>query len=151
MQDRYSYDPDELYFIAGFPGEGVDMHFGQLCSKELNFLTQETDVPTGLKNVNSEFHFALRNDPTDAICTSDAPWRALPPPPGVSGSLVWKTNYVNYRKNAIEWNPEKHAVVAGIACLWDDKHTNVVIATKIDKMQINELTDYLIKSKEEIK
>lgn len=69
------------------------------------------------------------------------------PPPGVSGSLVWKTNYVNCRKNSIEWNPEKHAVVAGIACLWDDRRTNVIIATKIDKMQINQLTNSLMDMK----
>ena len=147
MQVGYSYDPDELYFVAGFPGEGVDMHFGQLCSKELNFLTQEVSVPIGLKNVNPEYRFALRNDSKDAICTSDAPWSALPPPPGVSGSLVWRTNYVNCRKNSIEWNPEKHAVVAGIACLWDDRRTNVIIATKIDKMQINQLTNSLMDMK----
>ena len=83
----------ELLFIIGYSGARSRFVFNTLVNPGTPYLTQEKKY---LKDYNEyAYHFAIHYEPEKAIKIEDNS-RELPAPPGLSGSLVWNTRFVEH-------------------------------------------------------
>ncbi|MDD1634852.1 MAG: hypothetical protein LUQ06_00770, partial [Methylococcaceae bacterium] len=97
----------EMLFMLGYSDERSGFHFGTLISAGTPYLTQEIDFP---KNIgDSNYHFAIHYKPDLAI-SIDGNARGLPKPPGMSGSLVWNTRFVEHLQQGKAWSPVSNGV-----------------------------------------
>ncbi len=134
FSDKHKPVKGELLFIIGYSGDRASFHFGTLNSPGTPYLTQEVDFPTDIGDAN--YHFAIHYKP-DLATSIDGSTRCLPKPPGMSGSLIWNTRFVEYLHQQKEWSP-KHAIITGIIWGWPTSDA-CLLATKAEHMNINEL------------
>lgn len=125
----------EFYYVSGFPGDKRLSNGGQLVCEPTNLLAM---VNENVENVEST-DFALCYDP-NKYCSLLKP-ESLSDPHGMSGSLVWNTRIIQSEKNQEEWTIDKVCVV-GIVKQWWAKD-NVIIATKLENMRLQDLTNFL--------
>lgn len=104
----------ELLFLIGYSGERGKFCFETLISTGTPYLTQETVFPQEIGNPS--FHFAIHYRP-DLATRIDGSSRELPKPPGLSGSLVWNTRFVECVEAGKSWSPAA-AQVTGIVWGW---------------------------------
>lgn len=134
-----SADPEELFFLIGFPGEAqsIDIANKIFSQPPACILAQEkpfSNIPRyGKTNQNT---FALNYDLFTAIALlKPVTWHKAP---GMSGSLIWNTRYVESVLQGVDWDPSM-ATVAGIQCMWNNQDT--LFATKENHMFVNDLID----------
>ena len=84
---------DELLFTLGFAGDRSGFHFGHMLSGGTPYLTQETELVGEVGD--SCYHFAVPYKPDQAISMENTA-KSQPNPPGLSGSLVWNTRFIEY-------------------------------------------------------
>ena len=124
----------ELLFLIGYSGERAAFYFGSLISPGTPYLTQEIEFPEDIGDSN--FHFAIHYKP-DLATSVDGSYRGLPKPPGMSGSLVWNTRFVEHYQAGKSWIPED-AQVSGIIWGWPSSAA-CLLATKVEHLNIDDL------------
>lgn len=114
-----------LYHLHGFPGAqsrftalGNGIH-----STTLPYTTYNGSLPAGY---NPRFHMAVEYSNDDQL-RGDDQMVSLPNPGGLSGSIIWRSNYT---ANRATWTPDMMSI-AGIAIEWD--HLNArIIGTRVE-------------------
>ncbi len=139
---RHEPIPGELMLILGVPGEsghawppaepsGDGVYFyttnSIVCEVQEYFgpeLANEVPLP------REGFHFLLPYVPEVAVNVNDKGSSSLPRAPGLSGSLVWNTRYLEVTAAGKEWCPED-ARVTGI--VWGNStKAGVLVATPVE-------------------
>jgi hypothetical protein len=116
----------ELLFFCGFSGERTKFGFGTLVAHGTPLLTQDMNPPVTGLHPND---FALNYNPEKAR-TYDGSRGTLPLPPGLSGSLVWNTRFVEVASSGQQWFPDL-AQVTGMLCRWPENQP-YIIGTRIE-------------------
>lgn len=134
----HKHDPvdGELLFMIGYSDERSDFYFGYLNSPGTPYTTQETSFPKDIGD--PKYHFAIHYKPDLAISV-DGKFRGLPKPPGMSGSLVWNTRFVEYFQQNKEWSPNQ-AQVTGIVWGWPSSDA-CLLATRVEHFDIEKFVE----------
>ncbi|WP_158912795.1 hypothetical protein [Caulobacter sp. S45] len=122
--------PEEIFALAGYAGEQTKFLFGGLAFGATTSLAKETELPED-DRWDSRFHFALSYNPD--LATTVVGDRGLPTPPGLSGSIVWNTCFVEARALGLTWSPEM-AKVAGVVWGWPSG-LGFVVATRAEHVR----------------
>ncbi len=131
---RHNPVPGELLFIAGYSGDRSAFWYNTLISRGMPYLTQE--IMMSADHGNAEYHFALHYNPERASSPVDRA-EGLPTPPGLSGSLVWNTRFVERKQAGVDWTPTD-AQVTGIVWGWPSGGS-CLIATKVEHLGLMDL------------
>lgn len=127
-----AHDPvkGELLAFSGFAGDRVNFHFGTLCSEASCYTAREVSLPFDDRFV-PRFHFGIdyRPDLAQAVIGDRGP----PLPPGLSGSVVWDTQFVAARMRKLTWKPEM-ARVTGIVWGWPSDR-GCIVATRAEYLR----------------
>lgn len=122
--------PGELFAFTGFAGERTDFYFGSLVSGATTSLAREKPLPPDDRFFPS-FHFGIDYRPDEA---RDVIGReGLPLPPGLSGSTVWNTCFVEARMKGLAWSPEM-AQVTGVVWGWPQE-ASLLVATRAEHLR----------------
>jgi hypothetical protein len=124
---KHSPTDGEFLFLVGYAADRSKFVFQELHSERLPYLTQSREMPSGWGI--PDVHFALHYKPDSAIATNPRSL-GLPCPPGMSGSLVWNTRYVEAQQAGRMWSP-KDAQVTGIVWGWPSSDA-CLLATKVE-------------------
>ncbi len=124
-----AHDPveGELLAFTGFAGERVKFHFGTLFAQATCYTAREIALPSDPR-FSSRYHFGIDYRPdlaTDVIGT-----RGLPLPPGLSGSVVWNTQFVAAKMLGQRWTADM-AQVTGVVWGWPSDH-GCIVATRAE-------------------
>lgn len=132
------HDPvdGELMFMIGYSGERSGFHFGTLFSPGTPYLTQAVDFPNDIGE--NEYHFSIHYKP-DLATSIDGSTRGLPKPPGMSGSLVWNTRFVECMQKQEAWIPER-SCITGIVWGWPSSDASL-LATRVEHLIIQDLLE----------
>lgn len=103
---------EEIFFIQGFPGQFSLSMPGQITTQPVALATQQLPCPQ-----TSNLHFCVNFNPTALPGTSSS----FSNPKGMSGSLVWNTQYFECLTAGKTWTPDQ-AVVTGLAYLWHEEN-----------------------------
>jgi hypothetical protein len=120
----------EVFTFTGFAGANVGFHFGGLTSKPTCSTAQEVDLPQD-ERFSDRFHFGLDYKPDlakDVIAKE-----GLPLPPGLSGSTVWNTCFVEANLAGKSWSPEL-AKVTGVVWGWPSS-IGCLVATRAEYLR----------------
>lgn len=128
-QIAIAHDPveGELLAFSGFAGERVHFHFETLFSEAVCSTAREVPLPRDAR-FSDRFHFGLDYRPDlaeDVIGT-----KGLPLPPGLSGSTVWNTRFVEAKIADQPWTPDM-ALVTGVVWGWPTDR-GCVVATRAE-------------------
>lgn len=120
----------EIFAFSGFAGEGTSFHFSNLFFKAITSVAREVELPADPRWDN-RFHFGLdyRPDLAATVIGNDG----LPKPPGLSGSTVWNTCFVEAKMRGINWTPDL-ARVTGVIWGWPSNH-GFLIATRAEHVR----------------
>lgn len=130
----------ELLFLYGFAGSRSKFLYGELHNEGTGFLCQEhdrEDLPDAFQRLttdatfNETDHFAIDYKPD--LATNVVANSGLPLPPGMSGSLVWNTRYMEITGAGEEWT-EDAPVVTGLVWGWHSS-AGVLVATKAEHIR----------------
>jgi len=126
--------PGELLFTVGYGGSHSKFLFDTLVSPASPYLTREAQMLA--THGDPAYHFALPYAPDRALSPEAHP-RGLPTPPGMSGSLVWNTHFVELirARARADWSPSM-AQVTGLVWGWPDVY---LIATKVEHLPLKHL------------
>ena len=122
--------PTEVFALAGFAGEGTSFHFNTLVCKATTSLAREVELPKD-NRWDKRFHLGLDYRPD--LATNAVGKEGLPTPPGLSGSTVWNTCFVEAKKKGIGWSPEL-AQVAGVVWGWPSGG-GFIVATRAEHVR----------------
>jgi hypothetical protein len=135
----------ELLFWIGFPGYNLERQdalvearrrrtwFGELETPGMPMLSQaERDWNGGHAAFDSDKHIALHY-PSTAKRSVDSPPVAVLHPKGMSGSILWDTQFVRTFRAGGNWVPELAQVCGLVWAALDDPE--VVLATKIEHLR----------------
>ncbi|NIF29463.1 hypothetical protein F3J44_24235 [Pantoea sp. Tr-811] len=146
LADRHSPMEGEWMYISGYPGElahawppmpdeiGRTQESGQQHFTAISFMCQiREEFDDELSNEHprplEDMHFLLPYSPEIVEYMSEGPDKVLPLPPGLSGSLVWNTRYVEVTSSGRAWEPED-ARITGI--IWGgSSKSGVLVATPV--------------------
>jgi hypothetical protein len=117
----------EILFLKGFSGSQSRFLFGTLFNNATSFGCQQVPLPAGDSRFDPRFHFAVDYRP-DRATPLDG--RDLPNPPGLSGSLVWNTRFIECTTNEIPWSVDQ-AEVTGLIWGWPSSK-GCLIATRAE-------------------
>ena len=122
--------PTEIFAFSGFAGEGASFNFNTLFFKATTSIAREVELPADAR-WDSRFHFGLdyRPDLAKAVIGNDG----LPAPPGLSGSTVWNTCFVEAKMKSLQWTPEL-ARVTGVVWGWPSGH-GFLVATRAEHVR----------------
>lgn len=122
--------PWELLTFTGFAGDKVDFHFNVLCAEGTCYTAREAQLPTH-PDIDQRFHFGIDYRPDLAIDVIGT--GGLPRPPGLSGSVVWNTGFVEAKMRGMKWTPDM-ARVTGIVWGWPSNE-GCLVATRIEYLR----------------
>ncbi|MDX2287220.1 MAG: hypothetical protein NW217_00145 [Hyphomicrobiaceae bacterium] len=128
---RHAPVASELLFLAGHAGQRSKFLFGTLYAPGTAYLSQEEALPADSR-CDAIHHFAVPYRP-DLAQTARGEKAELPPPPGLSGSLVWDTKAVACLMEGREWSPDL-AEVTGIVWGWPSSE-GCLIATRVEHIR----------------
>jgi len=144
--DRFDPVPKELFFWLGFPGYYSNRddaptearlkvtRFDQLTTEFKPVVTQAipADVVVEHGAFDCEIHAAMHY-PSEGTSVADGNIRPMPLAKGMSGSLLWDTNFVRAQLDGTPWGPEM-ARVCGV--LWGVVDTpKAILVTKIEHVR----------------
>jgi len=121
----------EIFAFTGFAGERTAFHFNTLLFQGNASLSREIALPVGYDRWDHRFHFGLDYRPDHA--TDVIGDKGLPKPPGLSGSTVWNTCFVEAKMRGIDWTPDL-ARVAGVVWGWPSS-VGSLIATRAEHVR----------------
>jgi hypothetical protein len=122
--------PTEVFAFAGYAGERTTFVFGTMQFGATTSLAREVELEPHAE-IDSRFHLGLAYLPDRA--TTVVGDRGLPRPPGLSGSTVWNTCFVEAKTAGLEWSPEL-AKVTGVVWGWPSGQ-GVIAATKAEHIR----------------
>lgn len=122
--------PGELMTFTGFAGDNVNFHFDTVCAEGTCYTARETQLPTH-PDINPRFHFGMEYRPD--LATKIMGTNGLPRPPGLSGSTVWNTAFVEAKMRGRPWTPDM-ARVTGIVWGWPSSDGSLV-ATRVEYLR----------------
>lgn len=122
--------PTEVFAFVGYAGERTTFVFGEIQFVATTSLAREV-VLARHPEIDHRFHFGLAYLPDQA--TTIVGHQGLPRPPGLSGSTVWNTCFVEAKAQGITWTPDL-AKVAGVVWGWPSGQ-GVVVATKAEHVR----------------
>ena len=122
--------PTEVFAFAGYAGERTTFIFKEMQFRATTSLAREV-VLAPQTEINHQFHFGLAYLPDQA--STVVGHHGLPSPPGLSGSTVWNTCFVEAKAQRVAWTPES-AKVAGVVWGWPSGQ-GVVVATKAEHVR----------------
>jgi len=105
--------PSEVFAVAGFAGERTKFLFGEMHFESTTSLAREVKLADH-KEIDHRFHFGIAYLPDLATAVAG---KSRHKPPGLSGSTVWNTCFVEARASGLEWTPSL-AKVAGVVWGW---------------------------------
>ncbi len=123
--------PTELMTFVGFPGDDVGFFFNTVTSKAQCLTGREVKLPPDDERFSLRFHFGIDYKPnlsTDVIGN-----KGLSRPPGLSGSAVWNTCFVEAKARGIPWTPEL-AKVTGVIWGWPS-NVGCLVATRAEYLR----------------
>lgn len=118
--------PGELFFVFGFAEKNSRFICDTLEVDGTAYLCQEARMPSH-KRLDPQIHFALQYNRD--LATKSFGEHALPAPPGMSGSFVWNTRFVECSLEKQEWMPG-YADVAGVVWFWSED--DAIVATRVE-------------------
>lgn len=107
--------PNEILVLAGFAGEDAVFRFGAMTAVATTSVSREVSLPKTDNRFSGRFHFGIAYNPN--LATKVVGRRDLPRPPGLSGSTVWNTRFVECQMQGKPWTPEQ-AMVTGVVWGW---------------------------------
>jgi hypothetical protein len=119
--------PGELLFMVGYSQQRSSFNFGTLHCGASPYVTQTTDLPPD--KTDPQYHFAIHYRPDRSQSDEPRP-RPQPNPPGLSGSPVWNTRYIEYATSARTWTPDA-AQLTGLVWGWRE---TCLLVTKVDHL-----------------
>lgn len=122
--------PTEVFAFAGYAGERTTFVFGTMQFGAMTSLAREVELEPH-DEIDSRFHLGLAYLPDRA--TTVLGDRDLPKPPGLSGSTLWNSCFVEAKALGREWSPEL-ARVAGVVWGWPSGQ-GVIVATKAEHVR----------------
>jgi hypothetical protein len=134
FSEKHNPVEGELMFMIGYSDERSDFHFGTLFLPGTPYLTQSVDFPKEFGDI--KFHFSIYYKP-DLAVSVDSSARGLPKPPGMSGSLVWNTRFLETIQKGETWSPKK-SCVTGIVWGWPSSDASL-LATRVEHMMLSDL------------
>lgn len=121
-------------FLFGYPGERSKSLHEHLITRSTPYTTQHPEPMGDLDHPDTDFHVHYPRNLIKAIGGSEGD---APLPPGLSGSLVWNTRFVEVSAAGAVWTPEC-AKVTGILKRWIEKE-ELLVGTRVEKMRLQEL------------
>jgi hypothetical protein len=122
--------PGELLTFTGFSGQATDFHFNTLHTEGTCSTAREIELPEDPR-FSRRYHFGIDYRPDLAIRVDGN--RGLPVPPGLSGSTVWNTRFVEARMERMNWSPEM-AQVTGVVWGWPSS-VGFLVATRSEYLR----------------
>lgn len=119
--------PAEILTFTGFAGENVSFHFSTLFAEGVCYTAREIELPIDVR-FSARIHFAIDYRPDAATAVIGK--KGLPLPPGLSGSTVWNTGFVQAKMAGVPWTPDL-ARVTGVVWGWPSEH-GCLIATRAE-------------------
>ncbi len=120
--------PTEVLIFVGYSGERHSFRFDTLITPATTSASREVPLPTDDDRFDLCYHFGLDYKPN--LATSIEGTSGLPVPPGLSGSLVWNTRFVECRIRGEPWTPEC-ARITGIVWGWPS-NVGCLVATRAE-------------------
>lgn len=120
----------EVLTFSGFAGGNVGFHFGILASMATCYTSREIVLPDDSR-FSSRYHFGLDYRPD--LATDVIGKEGLPLPPGLSGSIVWNTGFVEAKMQSVQWTPDL-AKVTGIVWGWPSGNA-CLVATRAEYLR----------------
>ena len=142
LATRHDPQPGEMLFFIGYGASKAKFLFGQLNTPGSPYATQQAELEDD-DRLDPELHFSLPYMP-DRAMRADGRSGGLPSPPGLSGSLVWNTRFVECLNAGRQWSPDL-AQVTGLVWGWASESGHV-FATKVEHLGIQSLVDELCSS-----
>jgi hypothetical protein len=99
----------ELLTFNGFSGSNVKFYWNTLFAKGTCYTARETELPQD-DRFSTRYHFGLDYRPDLASIINGN--EGFPLPPGLSGSTVWNTGFVEAKMRGVTWTPEFTKVTA---------------------------------------
>ena len=92
----------EVFTFVGFSGQETQFHFGTMFSTATCYTAREVKLPED-DRFNNRFHLGLdyRPDLAETVIGN----KELPLPPGLSGSTLWNTRFVEAKMSNAPWTP----------------------------------------------
>jgi hypothetical protein len=104
----------ELFTFTGFSGEDAKFYFNTMIYTGTCSTGREVYLPED-DRFDNRFHLGLDYRPD--LARNVIGNKGLPLPPGLSGSTLWNTRFVEAKMANIQWTPEL-AVVTGVIWGW---------------------------------
>ena len=120
----------ELLTFTGFSGSNLAFHFNTLLANGTCYTAREVELPQD-DRFSPRFHFGIDYRPD--LASTVIGDKSLPLPPGLSGSTVWNTGFVEARMRGITWTPE-FAKVTGVVWGWPSNH-GCLVATRAEYLR----------------
>ncbi len=122
--------PNEIFAFSGYAGQNTSFYFDTMFLGATTSLSCEAELPAD-DRWDPRFHFGLNYRPDRAATVVGD--RGLPVPPGLSGSTVWNTCFVEAKANGIAWTPEL-AKVAGVVWGWPSS-VGLIVSTRSEHVR----------------
>ncbi len=98
--------------FVGFPGDDVRFFFETITAKAQCLTGPEVELSPGDDRFSSRFHFGRDYNPN--LSNDGIGNKGLSRPPGLSGSTVWNTCFVEAKVCGIAWTPEMAKVTGAV-------------------------------------
>lgn len=121
----------EVFAFSGFSGNRTSFHFDVLFFEATTSIARQVDLPEVDKRWDTRFHFGLDYRPD--VATQVLGNQGLPNPPGLSGSTVWNTCFVEAKMRGISWTPDL-ARVTGVVWGWPSSK-GFLVATRAEHVR----------------
>lgn len=120
----------EIFAVTGFAGERTNFLFKEMQFESTTSLAREVELADH-DEIDHRFHFGLDYRPD--LATSIVGNQGLPKPPGLSGSTVWNTCFVEAKARGLQWTPDL-AKIAGVVWGWPSGQ-GALVATKAEHVR----------------
>lgn len=123
--------PTEVMSFVGFPAADVGFTYETVTSKAQCLTGREVALPPEDDRFDGRFHFGL--DYVPDLSTDVVAKNGLSLPPGLSGSAVWNTAFVEAKNHGVAWTPEL-AKVTGVVWGWPS-NVGCLVATRAEYLR----------------
>jgi hypothetical protein len=131
IASRHAPVEHEMLAFVGFAGDNVQFVWSTINAKSTTLITREVPVTRDPGVVDPKLHFGIDYRTEQAIRVSGS--GDLPLPPGLSGSTVWNTRFVETAAAEGVWTPDL-AQVTGVIWGWPSSQA-CLVATRAEQLR----------------